>query len=498
GGFQPGLLYELAYPATHPPIAGRGFAALRDTAAWLKHPTSTNPLPPLRYAYAYGMSQSGRWLRDFLYHGFNTDEHDRAAYDGVLAHIAGAARINFNQRWSVPRELGHLAVTGFPFADSAQTDPATGLRDGLLENPRVTRAPKIFYTNTSVEYVGGGRVAALVHVDPSGKQDLPLPANVRAYAFAGTQHGPGKFPPTAPANAQQRSNPNDYWLLMRALVPAMHHWVADGTPPPASAYPTLRDGTLVPVSALAFPAIPGVASPRALLAGPRAANPLLPSSGGAGTPLPLFVSQVDADGNERAGIRLPELAVPLATYTGWNFRAPAAGNPGELVMLAGSWIPFPATAATRRSSGDPRPSIEERYPSREVYLAKFEAAARTLIAQRYLLAEDLPALQRQAVARWDVARETTVELAPFAHTAVWQAFTLSQNSPLSDDGRYRLKEIRKNGEVELLRWDDPAHPSLIVKPKAQKLASGAPVPTIVVLEADAANQSARLSELRFK
>lgn len=398
-GFQPGLLYEFTYTSSRAPIAGLGFAAIRDTAAWLKHGSDT--LPALRYAYAYGMSQSGRFLRDFLYHGFNTDEHDRAAYDGVLAHIAGAARIDFNRRGSVPRGQGLYPVTGFPFADSAQLDPVTGLHDGLLENPRVTHAPKIFYTNTSVEYVGGGRVAALVHADPAGKQDLTLPANVRAYAFAGTQHGPARFPPAAPTIAQERANPADYWWFMRALVPAMHQWVSAGTPPPASVYPKFSDSTLVPASALAFPAIPGVASPRTLAAGPRAANPLLAAHGGAGAPLPLYVAQVDADGNERGALRLPEVTVPLATYTGWNFRAPAAGSPSELVALAGSWIPFPATRAAREASRDPRSSIEERYPTRDAYLAQVEQAAQSLVRQRVLLAPDVPAIVRQAGTRWD-------------------------------------------------------------------------------------------------
>lgn len=411
-GFTPGRAYELTYTAKNPPIAGLGFAAIRDTAAWLKStpPTSAPasasavpPVAPVRHAYAFGISQSGRLLRDFLYHGFNTDERDRPVFDAVWAHIAGAARLDFNRRWSTPRSLGLTPVTGFPFADTAQSDPVTDTREGLLENSRIPAsapAPKIFYTNTSVEYLGGGRVAALLHTDPTGTRDLALPPHVRAYAFAGTQHGAARFPPTKPAHAQQLPNPHDFWWPMRALLPALHAWVTADTPPPPSAIPTLRDGTLVPASALAFPALPSVASPRTLTGGPRATNPLL-TRDGAGTPLPLLVAQVDADGNERAGLRLPEIAVPLATYTGWNFRSPAAGSPDELVMLMGSFIPFAPTRNAREAAKDPRPSIAERYESRTAYLAQIERAAQSLVTQRLLLPTDVPALVKQAATRWD-------------------------------------------------------------------------------------------------
>lgn len=414
-GFTPGRAYELTYTAKNPPIAGLGFAAIRDTAAWLKSTPPTSPTAPaasssslapvaaVRHAYAFGISQSGRFLRDFLYHGFNTDEHDRPVFDAVWAHIAGAARLDFNRRWSTPRSLGQTPVSGFPFADTAQLDPATDTREGLLENPRIpthTPAPKIFYTNTSVEYVGGGRVAALIHTDPAGMRDLALPPHIRAYAFAGTQHGAARFPPTKPTHAQQLPNPNDFWWPMRALLPALHAWVTADTPPPPSAIPLLRDGTLVPASALAFPTLPSVASPRALNGGPRAANPLL-TRDGAGTPLPLLVPQVDADGNERGGLRLPEIAVPLGTYTGWNFRSPAGGSPEEPAMLLGSFIPFAPTHDARLAAKDPRPSISERYTSRADYLTQIEQAARALVTQRLLLSTDVPAIIKQASARWD-------------------------------------------------------------------------------------------------
>ncbi|MBL9198881.1 MAG: hypothetical protein JNL39_00185 [Opitutaceae bacterium] len=398
-GFVPGHSYEISYEAANPPIAGLGFAAIRDTTAWLKHAADA-PVRAER-AYAFGISQTGRFLRDFLYHGFNSDEQDRPVFDAVIAHIAGAARLDFNRRWSIPRSQGYYPVSGFPFADARQNDPVTGVTEGLLENPRVRHAPKVFYTNTSAEYWGGGRVAALVHTDPAGAKDVALPENVRFYTFAGTQHGPAGFPMPAPTVAQQRANPANFWWSMRALLLAMDRWVKDSTPPPASAHPTLRDRTLVQAADVALPAIPGLASPRALTAGARAANPLLPREGGKGAPLPLLVSQVDLDGNELGGIRLPDIAVPLATYTGWNFRAQNAGSPEDIVPLAGSWIPFAATEAARASAGDPRRSIAERYASRADYLGKVERAAGELVEQRFLLAEDVAAIVNAAGKQWD-------------------------------------------------------------------------------------------------
>jgi hypothetical protein len=409
GGFEPGKTYEIAYRAANPPVAGLGFVAMRDFAAWLKH--QPDALVNVRYAYAFGSSQSGRFLRDFMYEGFNSDEHDRQAFDGVMAHIAGAARISLNQRWSTPIGLGVHSATAFPFADASLRDPLSAgndVQEGLLDNPRArTNQPKVFYTNTPVEYWGTGRVAALVHTTPDGTADLKLPENVRFYFFAGTQHGPARFP-AAQGAGQQIDNPVDYWWSMRALVLAMHRWVSAGTPPPPSVYPTLGDRTLVKASSVAFPAIPGVASPRALSAGTRAANPLLAGGGAAGASLPLLVPEVDEDGNERAGIRLPDVAVPLGTYTGWNFRAPSTGSPGELVSLLGSSIPFPPTRAARAASKDPRRSIEERYASRDEYVSKVRASAEALVRGGYLLYDDIERIVQRAQDTWDmVARPSS-------------------------------------------------------------------------------------------
>ena len=399
GGFEAGKTYEIAYRAANPPVAGLGFVAMRDFAAWLKH--QPDAVAPVRYAYAFGSSQSGRYLRNFVYEGFNSDERDRQVFDGVMAHIAGAARINLNARWSTPVALGVHSATAFPFADASLRDPVSGSEEGLLDNPRArAHQPKIFYTNTPVEYWGTGRVAALVHSTPDGTADLRLPDNVRVYFFAGTQHSPGRFPPTVGAG-QQLNNPVDYNWTLRALLLAMHKWVSAGTSPPPSAYPMLADRTLVKAEAIAFPPIPGVASPRGLTAGPRVENPWIAGGAGAGASLPLLVPAVDEDGNERAGIRLPDVAVPLATYTGWNFRHPSTGAPGELVSLLGASIPFPVTAAARAKANDPRRSIEERYPTRDDYIERVRAAAEALVRKGYILIDDVERIVQRSTDNWD-------------------------------------------------------------------------------------------------
>jgi hypothetical protein len=401
GGFAAGRTYELEYEAANPPVAGLGFAAVRDTAAWIKY--APDAVVTARRAVAFGSSQSGRFLRTLLYLGFNADERGRPVFDGVVAHIAGAARLDLNRRWATPTSLGQFDATAFPFADAALHDPVTDLEDGLLENSRARGArPKIFYTNTGVEYWGGARSAALIHTTPDGAEDLTLPDDERVYFLTGSQHGPAQFPPAEARFGAQRENPNDYWLAMRALLVAMDEWVRGGAAPPPSRYPQLRDGTLVRAAEVAFPSLPGVRSPRLLPGGPRAANPLLAHGGGAGAPLPFLVPQTDNDGIEIAGIRLPDIEVPLATFTGWNYRNPAIGGADQPYPLQGSYIPFPATAAARAAAHDPRVAIAERYPSKQVYLDKVRAAADKLVADRYLLAEDVPGVLERAGRHWDL------------------------------------------------------------------------------------------------
>jgi hypothetical protein len=392
GGFEPGRTYEIAYRTASMPIAGTGLAAFRDVASWLKYNPAALARP--QHAIAFGSSQSGRFLRTFLYQGFNTDEQGRQVLDGVMAHIAGASRLSLNERGATPNGLGMYNATSFPFADGAMRDPITGKTDGLLDNDRARRhQPKVFYTNTSVEYWGGGRAAALVHATPDGRGNLTLPDNVRAYFFAGTQHSPGAFPPAAGPAQQQRGNPVQYWWPMRALLLAMTRWVKDGDAPPPSQVPRFDEDrpTIVRADQIPFPAIPGVQSPRIVQAARQGA-----------AALPHLVSQVDEDGNERAGIRLPDIAVPLATYTGWNFRSAAVGGTTELVPLVGSWIPFAPTRAARDAARDPRRSVEERYRSRDDYLRQVRGAADALAAGRYLLAADVPAIVDGAGRMWDL------------------------------------------------------------------------------------------------
>ena len=406
GGFEPGRVYEIAYRVANPPIAGLGLAAVRDIASWARH--SADAVAPAKYVYAHGQSQTGRFLREFLYLGFNADERQRLVFDGVIAQIAGAARIDINRRGSTPT-AGNAMVGTFPYSDRAQRDPVTGATEGLLENDRARRhQPKLLLVNSSVEYwIDTGRAAALVHTTPDGARDAALGDNVRAYLFAGAQHTPGAFPPPNGGRGEQRANPLDYSLSLRALLVSLDRWVREGTEPPPSRHPRFADRTLVRVQDLAFPAIPGVQSPRIVAPGRRASNALLPSSGGEGAVQPLLVSQVDADGNEVAGIRLPEVAVPLATYTGWNFRNREIGGAGRLVGNTGSYIPLARTKAEREARRDPRLSIDERYPSRGDYLAKVRQVTDALVRDRYMLAEDVDIAVKRALDHWELLTGTT-------------------------------------------------------------------------------------------
>ncbi|HEX7237183.1 MAG TPA: alpha/beta hydrolase domain-containing protein [Gammaproteobacteria bacterium] len=403
GGFDPGRYYRVTYRATEPLIAGVGLAATRDAAAAFRYRSDL----PIRgqSAYAFGTSQSGRFMRQFLYEGFNVDERDRPVFDAVWIHIAGAARGSFNERFAIEAHGDMFRPTMFPFSDAEQTD-VDGARDGLLARYPANQRPKIFYTNTPVEYWGGGRAAALTHTTVEGSQDLELPDNVRMYFLTGTQHIPVAFPPLPrgerPAVAagaqsrndgQQLANPMPHVYALRALLRAWHEWTANGTPPPASRYPRLSDGTLVLARDVRFPALPGVANPRRIEGPAR-------TIAGKVVPLPHLVPQVDSDGNEIAGIRYPEVAVPLATTTGWNFRDSSVGNAGIVYQTLGSYIPFPATKAARQASGDPRLSIEERYRGIDDYLERVRAAALELVQGRYLLEEDVDTTVARAREHW--------------------------------------------------------------------------------------------------
>uniref|UniRef100_Q01R31 Alpha/beta hydrolase domain-containing protein n=1 Tax=Solibacter usitatus (strain Ellin6076) TaxID=234267 RepID=Q01R31_SOLUE len=410
GGFQPGRLYELVYTAQDPPVAGLGMAAIRDFISYMKYGGAEGA--PVKRAIGYGVSQSGRFLRAYLYDGFNQDEKDRKVFDGVMAHVAGAGRGSFNVRFAQPSRDGHPFLNTlyptdlFPFTDLEEIDPATGAKGGLLVHAGKPETwPKIFYTNSSYEYYG--RDAALIHSSPDGKKDAPLAANTRVYFFNGGQHGPAAFPP--PHNGTQNSsNPNPYTWSLRAMLAEMNAWITDGTAPPASVYPKVSADQAVAPGAVQFPKIPGVTFPartqRAWRAdyGPQfAAGIVTVEPPKLGAPFATLVPQVDRDGNEIGGIRMPEIQAPLGTYTGWNLRAQAIGAPDEMYSMQGSWIPFALTRKDRERSGDSRLSIEERYTSREDYLEKFAAAGKSLVAAGFLLEGDLPQLLRRGAAEWD-------------------------------------------------------------------------------------------------
>jgi hypothetical protein len=394
-GYQPGHVYEVSYEAKGAVVAGLGFAALRDMASAVKHQQARTIAA--RYAYAYGPSQDGRFLRQFLYEGFNVDESDRRAFDGVIVHIAGSARGgDFNSRFARPNGLGFFVASLFPYLDVDQRDPVTDKTDGVLMKLTAEQRPRIFYTNSSGEYWGGGRAAALTHTTLDGAADASVPDNVRIYLFAGTQHIPGGYLPSQGAGAQ-KPNGNEYSWAQRALLAAMDRWVREGVEPPASAHPRLSDKTLVPLSQLKFPAVPGMRSPLTIPGGYRADLEGLYNA----HPLPMLVPQVDVDGNEVSGIRLPNVAVPLATYTGWTFRSPSIGQPEELLPLTGSFVPFPVTKAARDESADSRVSIEERYGNRALYQELVTAAATKLAQEGYLLNEDVAPVVERALTNWD-------------------------------------------------------------------------------------------------
>ena len=383
------------------PLGGLGLLAVRDLGSWLRH--SPDAMPRTEHLLGFGLSQSGRFLRTLLYHGFNSDEQGRQVFDGLLPHIAGASRLDLNRRGAEPVGLGMFTATAYPFTDAAVADPVGGASEGLLDNARArTNQPLLVYTDSSVEYWGGGRTAALTHVAPDGASDLVLARNVRRYHFAGTQHGPAAFPPAPPVSTQLPGNPLDYWWFLRAALHNLREWVLTGREPPPSRHATLAAGTLVPLAQLQFPQLPGVHALDQLHAGLRADNPLLDAAG-AGAPLPLLVPRVDADGNEADGLRHPELVVPLATYTGWNFTHPQQGDPDTLFPLLGSYIPFAADASAR-AADDPRASVAERYRNKEDFLGRVDAAARELVMARYLLLDDATAIVQQASRHWDELR----------------------------------------------------------------------------------------------
>ncbi len=420
GGFEPGMIYDVVYRAKDPRVVGVDFAGTRDLVSFLKYEKgAANPMPTIRYAISWGGSQSGRFQRHFLYQGFNADAQGRRVFDGVIDERGGAGRGSFNHRFAQASRdaLEHYnilyPVDMFPFTDAPETDPVTGETDGLLlRAERSNTAPRVFHILSGSEY--WNRAGSLLTTDVTGTRDVEVPSNVRIYFVSSSPHIIGRMPPVSHSSGtlvgKAALNPLDPRPVVRALFQAMDRWVTRDVAPPPSQYPHLADGTLVPREQGGWPAIPGWHFPPPQLInyredfGPRWSQGIVDNEPPKiGAPFIVRVPKVDADGNDRAGIRLPELVVPLATHFGWNYRDPSVGASQHLAGEIGSYIPFARTRAEREKSGDPRLSIAERYQGKTDYLGKITTAARALVQRGYLLQRDVPDVVAHASQHWDWA-----------------------------------------------------------------------------------------------
>jgi hypothetical protein len=408
-GFKPGHIYELIYPARNPLVLGLGFAVVRDLISFLRYQSKdaagrANPLAAgnkaagIHYAYGWGRSQSGRFLRDFVYHGFNEDESQRKVFDAIAPHVAGGGRLFLNYEFARPvtssqQHTNQLEPELFPHAYNVLKDAQTGRRHGILKRPKTD--PYVFHTQTSTEY--WQKRGCLAHTDGKGR-DVTPPDKVRIYVIASAQHNSPFGSEPVKEDTQQRVNPLPAGDVLRALMVALDLWVAEEVSPPPSQHPTVGDGTLVRPDrkSTSFPKISAVRYQgqhnRQLFLdygshisrGRMDIHP--PRQIGKGS-YTILVPKVDRDGNDVAGIRLPVVQVPIGTYTGWNLQ-PRLLAEDELSGLLGSFIPFAKTKAERNKLGDPRLSLQERYKNHNDYIQKVSRAARMLLDQRYLLPDD--------------------------------------------------------------------------------------------------------------
>jgi hypothetical protein len=382
--------YDFSYEAKDPVVYGLALAAMRDLVSFLRYETRDNPLAvngrlDITQAIGFGASQTGRTVKTFVYH-FNTDEQGRKVFDGIHAHISGASLNSQNEVFGRPGTKGD---DRFPFTYATLYDPISRRVDGWLQRCEAEKScPKIIHTDSENEvWTAGG----LLYTDTQGK-DVAFPPNVRTYMFASTQHTPAAS--TDRGMCQQMLNPLDYRPSMRALLVALDQWITSGKEPPRSRYPTVSGGTLVGPdrASTGFPEIPNVRynakPPRPALLGARFPAERL-------VEYPLLVPAVDADGNTRAGVRMPELQVPLATYTGWNLFDEQNGK-DAFCIASGSYIPFAATQAEREAARDPRPSVQERYPSREAFLSARRRAAQSMVRERLILGEDVARIMERS------------------------------------------------------------------------------------------------------
>ena len=395
-GYDAGALYEVTYQAKDPAVLGLGFAAVRDVTSFLRREGgANNPLaqqgrPTVAHAIGFGVSQSGRFLRDFLWMGMNEDTSGRIVFDGLMPHVAGARRMATNLRFGQPgRNSRHpqdpaWQLDLFPFTYAVLQDPVSGRRDGLMARCRLSATcPKVMQTDSEHEWWASR--ASLLVTDTQGHH-IDLPGDVRAYMIAGTPHfaEAGEVAKTQPTMAL-KVNPMHAGPPMRALLQALQAWVSEGVEPPASRVPMRSSGTLVEAAGAVPAEIPGL--PYAGLYTPARFSDhsvLPPRDLGV---YPVYVPRADADGMSVAGIRMLPLEVPRATYTGWNPRA-IGYAPGNLFPLQGAVVAFARTRAERMSARDPRRSLEERYPDEQTYISAVEAAAKRMVAERLLLPED--------------------------------------------------------------------------------------------------------------
>ena len=412
-GFKIGWIYELEYTAGDPLVLGLGHAAVRDLLSFLRTDTSaSNPLAEsgrcVEKVYAFGRSQTGRSLRDFIYKGFNADTSGRRVFDAVHTHVAGAGLFDYNR-------FGNLVVSSsrqyedhynpsdrFPFSYARTTDHFTGKADAILKRPETD--PLVVHTQSASEY--WVRRGSLVHTTTTG-EDLEQPETVRIYAWLSTQHWSDPI-----IKEPKRGIRASYFnivrtsMFFRGALDLIDRWATDGIAPPPSQIPRRSDGTLVTFEEWkrSFPKIPGIALPRGpnrleyLDYGPDADKGIVkrPPSVIDTKGYTVLVPAVDADGNDRAGVLAPMVRAPLGTYTGWSLRArPNAA--GYMHQMYGSYIPLPETPEEREATGDPRTSILERYGSKEGYVQAIEQAARALVAEGFMLEEDVPRAMAEAL-----------------------------------------------------------------------------------------------------
>ncbi len=424
-GFQPGQLYDLIYAPAECPVVGAGLLAIRDFGSFARYAEQAPTAGTISHTIAHGISQCGRLLRSMIHLGLNTDETGRQVFDGVLPHIAGARRGEFNQRYGQPSvqptpSFGHL----FPFADEPQTDPRTGQAAGLLDSLKKRNAvPKIMYTETSSEYWRGD--ASLTHFSVETGQDVEPPPEVRRYLFASTQHGPGIVPFTNQSmfgsHGANWFNVIDYRPLFRALLTHLRAWIVEQVDPPPSAFPRLSDRTAqsrtevldsflgVPIQ-LPDPERLPVLYPLNLGSLSNQNNAQLPAER-TGERYPSLVSTINIDGNELAGIPMPDVSVPVATHTGFDPRHSETGGNGQILEYLGSSVPFAVNTVDQDK--DSRRTLRARYSGREAYLEAVRQAADTLVSQRYLLDEDV---------------ELCVEIAAERYDAVFRSEAISKNT----------------------------------------------------------------------